>query len=314
MKVRCLLAGLGLVLGAAWTAVPAAEPEAAARPLAGEVIANRLNVRSKAGMQSEVVCQLHAGDKVVVLRQTGEWAGIRPPPKTEAWVPAKDVADGKVAAPQAKVYAGANLVFSTYAELPRDSAVKVLETRGEWLRIEPPLTATVWVNTRFLKIAEGSAPAPLAAEAALAPEPPATVDSLPPGEFQPQLKLLADRPLALPELEQPQPAPEGQSVAALANEPASDAREFLGSPSEVTRSGTVVRLPHAAGDARAFALAVRVGAVYYPVAYLDQSWPELEKRVGQEVQVTGLQRWVRDWPRPLLTPTQLGPVPAQGAE
>ena len=88
-------------------------------------------------------------------------------------------------------------------------------------------------------------------------------------------------------------------VRPIHGEPAGGEAIALGPSRRVTREGVVVRLREASGE-RTYALATAVGEALYPFAYLTHESAELDGHVLQLVRVTGVQRWIRGWPRPLI--------------
>ena len=122
----------------------------------------RTNARGAASITSEVVIQLEKGEVVTVLEEiivknakAGEptkWLRIQLPADTLVWIHAgfidaqtKTVIPGKL-----NVRAGPGEHFSVLCRLDKGAVVKPVRTVGEWMEIEAPATASVYVAAELL--------------------------------------------------------------------------------------------------------------------------------------------------------------------
>lgn len=346
--VLTLLGGLGLWAGA--------------NDEAGVVIAPRLNVRARPGLQYEVLCQLRRGQRVKIVKHADEWLGIAPPPTAAAWVAAADIVDNKVVVAQTEVRAGPHAVFSTIAKLGQGDAVEVRPGGSDkWLRIAPPAKAVLWVHRDYVEPAGAGAPAagakpapkrqsgprregpqakgststgrPISAsEVLLRGESGAATTS--PGSKPTAVETPARgktprtgaRPATGPQNGLAPKIASGASASAdapgrgqlpvggvrevtigqkryriqpVAGQPRSVAIRYVGAAAPLDRQGVVI-LMAGEKDPRTFGLAAMVDDLLYPVAYLDKSRKDLRQFLGQTVRVSGRQRWVEGWPRPLI--------------
>lgn len=147
---------------------------AASSAFAGEpttVVGDRINVRGKPSLRSEVVTQLRDGETVVFLREItlsnpgpGEparWAQIELPENTPVWISAQyvDPVTKTVNADLLNVRSGQSLSHSVIGQVVRGQAVKEIRTEGEWMEIETPKGAFAYVSADFLaKTASSAAP------------------------------------------------------------------------------------------------------------------------------------------------------------
>ncbi len=74
---------------------------------------------------------------------------------------------------------------------------------------------------------------------------------------------------------------------------------YIGEAPAIEKLGIVIPLGKKASP-WAYALAVFINDTYYPMAYLTKKPFDPEQWKWKRVQVTGTQRWVRGWPRPLI--------------
>lgn len=147
---------------------------AASSAFAGEpttVVGDRINVRGKPSLRSEVITQLRDGETVVFLREItlsspgpGEparWAQIELPENTPVWISAQyiDPVTKAVTADLLNVRSGQSLSHSVIGQVVKGQAVKEIRTVGEWMEIETPKGAFAYVAADFLaKTASSSAP------------------------------------------------------------------------------------------------------------------------------------------------------------
>ncbi len=122
----------------------------------------RTNARGAASITSEVVIQLEKGEVVTVLEEitpknakAGEptkWLRIQLPADTLVWIHAGfiDAQTKVVIASKLNVRAGPGEHFSILCRLEQGAAVKPVRTVGEWMEIEAPATASVYVAAELL--------------------------------------------------------------------------------------------------------------------------------------------------------------------
>ncbi len=122
----------------------------------------RTNARGAASITSEVVIQLEKGEVVTVLEEiivknakAGEptkWLRIQLPADTLVWIHAGFIdAQTKTVIPaKLNVRAGPGEHFSVLCRLDKGAVVKPVRTVGEWMEIEAPATASVYVAAELL--------------------------------------------------------------------------------------------------------------------------------------------------------------------
>jgi uncharacterized protein YgiM (DUF1202 family) len=128
----------------------------------------RTNARGAASLSSEVVIQLEKGEVVTVLEEVSlkntkagepaKWLRIQLPADTLVWIHAgfidaqtKTVIPGKL-----NVRAGPGEHFSVLCRLEKGASVKPVRTVGEWMEIEAPASASVFVAAELLQREEAS--------------------------------------------------------------------------------------------------------------------------------------------------------------
>jgi uncharacterized protein YgiM (DUF1202 family) len=121
-----------------------------------------VNVRGQAAINSEVVTRLKKGDLVTVLEEITtpkphdaeitQWARIALPSSVQVWVSSLHVdPDNKtVKATQLRLRAGPGENYSTLGMIKKGTAIKEVETKGDWIKIDAPAEAFGFVAAHLL--------------------------------------------------------------------------------------------------------------------------------------------------------------------
>src|SRR5262245_62148423 len=127
------------------------------------VIASNVNVRGQAGLKGEVLGRVTKGQPVTVLSEVtlkksgpeepSAWAKILLPTNIHVRVSAAHIeaTNKTVSARKLNVRGGPGENYSVLGLLKRGDAIKELNTKGEWLEIEPPSDAFAFVAAQYLK-------------------------------------------------------------------------------------------------------------------------------------------------------------------
>lgn len=167
----CLAAALGTVL------VAAGQPEGAA-----VAKADRVNLRARPSVFSEVVGQIHHGDEVVILENVrvkkpkegdlDDWVRIDLPSTSTAWVHTSyiDAATHTVKPRRLNVRAGPGENYSVLGRLAKDDAVTELSRTDEWMEIEAPPGTSAFVAASCLERSDPGVSAPPRPKSSKAPD------------------------------------------------------------------------------------------------------------------------------------------------
>ena len=252
----------------------------------GTVIANMLHVRAKPGEKYEVVSRLEFGDKITIKVERDDWLGVLAPVKTEAWVAANRINDGKVVKDNVPLYAGPGTIFSSYHTLNQGEKVTVLRTTNDgWAKIQPMDDFVVWVHRNYVRISS-----------------PATNESTNESSTEENNEIVFQAEEGRPWDEDKQNSVDEQDeylIHAIMPKPVERDVVLIGEKEKIQKSGTIVSLDETNYPFR-YALAKKVNSTYYPLAYLSPEYGELEKWTGKTVTLSGVQSWIRGWPRPMI--------------
>lgn len=142
----------------------AAEPQQTGPPvIVGPAMArqNNVNVRGKAAINSEVLGRLKKGDHVEVLEivtkplranEPDKWARIPLPTNTAIWVHSDyvDATNKTVKSRRLNLRGGPSEDHSVVGRLEKGAAIKEVEIKGDWIRIEPAPGAYGFVAAHLL--------------------------------------------------------------------------------------------------------------------------------------------------------------------
>jgi len=141
-----------------------------------------VNARGQAAINSEVVVRLKRGERVNVLEEVtlkkpkpdepAKWARIALPATATVWIHSGFIdPNSKTVVPKKlKLRSGPGENYSVLGTVTKGTAVKEIETKGDWLKIEAPAEASSFVAAHLIA---HEAMAPAAALAAARPTPPA---------------------------------------------------------------------------------------------------------------------------------------------
>lgn len=271
------------------------------------VTGQRVNLRAKADLQSEVVGQVGDGDVLSVKSFQDEWVEVVPPESVDLWVYREFVQDNKVAGTKLYVRAGPGINYTVVGMLGRDEKISPRGEFGEWIRIAPPASCSLWVSRAYL---EGGAPE----KARPPPTPPEAVSPLAPSAAkpaEPPVVTVAPRPVA-PVVRAPAEAP--ATVAAPPRKvsgpvPPADLQliPLEGQGHSVQREGVLRLAGFVIGRPSRFRLVQYIGSRIETICYVRGNNAQLTELLGQRLLVRGNEYWVRGVRHPVVIPEQIVP-------
>ena len=143
-------------------AVPA-QPQLPLTPGPAVVNTRTANVRGQAAINSEVVTSLKRGEQVTVIEEVtlkkpktdepAKWAKIALPPSVGVWVHSDYIdANSKTTKPkQLNLRSGPGENYSVLGRVPKGTAVKEIEVKGHWVKIEAPADTHAFVAAHLLQ-------------------------------------------------------------------------------------------------------------------------------------------------------------------
>lgn len=119
-----------------------------------KVTGDRVNVRARPVLGSEIVTQLGLDEEVEVLEERAEWTKIKAPAHSRCWVHSDYVEGGRLKGNSVNLRCGPGVAFPVLCQLPRGTEVNIVEVIGDWVRIEPPVEFGVWVSSKYIEYPE----------------------------------------------------------------------------------------------------------------------------------------------------------------
>jgi SH3-like domain-containing protein len=252
------------------------------------VIGNRVNLRARPDIHSEVSGQVNRGDVLQAKSITDEWVEIAPPASVEFWVHRDFVENGEVTPPRLNVRAGPSINHSVVATVERGTRVRVRGEFAEWISIEPPPESSLWI-TRDLVEPVRPPPPPEPPP----PPPPPVVRPVEPPVMRPEPPPVVAAPP--PVVQRPEPVPPSD----LKLIPLEGQGEYV----ELT--GVLRPAGFTFGRPSRYRLTRTRGHIIESICYVRGNETQLQSLLGRSVSIVGHQYWVQGARHPVLIPERI---------
>lgn len=257
-------------------AVSSSQPEKAPEGVQVTVLGDRVNLRNEPTLESDVVGQASYGDVYTALSFTDLWIEIAPPESVAVWAYGPLLFEDKeVRIPEMNLRAGPGTEFARLGELVRGTPVMVLESLGEWRRIETPEDVSLWISRDFVQL-------PPSIEKPARPEPTPTPVPVPTPITIVEVRTV-EKIVEVPAPVTSTPEPDVQAPAGLELVP------LRGQGTASSRRGVVKSFLLRAGNPSRFVLRRPDGAT---LCYLLADEDILNPLTGQTVLIRGRDFWV----------------------
>jgi uncharacterized protein YgiM (DUF1202 family) len=241
----------------------------------GIVTATKLNIRVKPGTNYAVVAQAKKGEKLQIIKHKDEWYEVTAPADTKVWVASSFLENGRIKK-SVHLRSGPSVAFSSFRLAEKGEVVKVIDkSRKDWYQIEPPKGLTAWTSAKYVYLTPENA-AKLTGK-----KPVAKTEKIPGTKKPPAKTKTADKKTPLPFTD--------------------------GKGKQVSVEGFLVTL----GKGSTYvthAIASRINGEYFPLCYVHSKSHNLKLWEGRRVHVTGMQRWVKNWQRPVVEVDKITPT------
>jgi uncharacterized protein YraI len=286
--------GMALVAAVAWSS-------AAEATYLVKVTGDRVNLRAKPTLTAETVGQVRAGDILIARSFKEEWVEVVPDDKLDFWVHSDFVKNGEVTATTLNVRAGAGINYSTVGVLERGDRVDVRGTFGDWLKVAPPLGASLWISGKLVELMNREhtdsrkwTPAEKVSKPA---EEPRTVEV---AEREPGVRDVPAPREPAPKVEKVSTGTAGLKLVPLEGQGATAEKKGVLKRAGFLNSGPTDYLLVQDGGYRA-----------KTVCYVRGNVQQLESFIGTAMTIRGQQYWVQGVRHPVLVPEQIIPAARQ---
>ena len=162
--------------------IAAAGLAAAPSPAAETVVVrgDRVNLRAQPATTSEVLGQVNAGTALTVRSLRDGWVEVAIPESFDVYAHKDFIQDGLVTASPLNIRAGPGINYSRVGSIPKGSRITPRGEFGEWIRMAPPETASVWVSTDLVAFETPKPVPPPPEEPAFVPASPVASPAAPP--------------------------------------------------------------------------------------------------------------------------------------
>ncbi|NLB66262.1 MAG: hypothetical protein GX803_07335 [Lentisphaerae bacterium] len=213
-----------------------------------QVTAASALVYSQPSISAQQLGRAAHGEILFVTRTENEWTAIQPPDHIDLWLNKDFIENNRVIARSIQVLSGPGIQHDTVGQLQRGAPVMPRGEQGDWARIAPPSTVTLWVRTADLApvkartetairdVAAVPEPVAVAPPPPPEPEPAPTVAPEPPPPAKPKPKpaqVAATSPPKPKPVPAPAPSP-APAPAARPVRPITPARTTAPSPAPAT--------------------------------------------------------------------------------
>lgn len=281
------------------------EPPVSLKPGPATMDATRVQLRARSTTMGERLGQFQKGDTVTVLEQVEnkwakgadpkQWARIQLPAGTPVWVFATFInSDNTVKSSRLNLRGGPGENYSILGRLPKGTAVKPVQTKGEWMQIETPEIATGYVAAMYLK-QDAAAIAQVEAVKAAASLEPASTNEV--ANVAPTIASTVD----VPHTNAPATSEELAAFAAALAGGEVEEVEDPSKPRVVMREGIVHNATSIQAPSHYSLLGLETGRnINY--LYTTSTNVNLNRYAGKHVIVTGEESLDKRWPNtPVLT-------------
>lgn len=162
------------------------------KPIRVRVIGDRVSLRARPGMESELLDRAMKGDELVLLGRTNGWIAVRAPDTIDLWVAGEFVEEGVVRAKQLNVRSGPNLNYSVICRVRRNDRLKVRGEFNGWLKIAPPRESKAWISGKYVKVLNPPKPKPKPKPKSVKPAKPKAVKPPKPAPSKPVVPELTE--------------------------------------------------------------------------------------------------------------------------
>ena len=254
------------------------------------VITDRVNLRARADMDAEVVAQVSAGDVLSVVGTNADWVEVVAPTNVSFWAYGLFIKDGVVVPDKLNVRSGPGVNYHSAVLLHKGDRVNVRRTVGDWLEIEPPPGATLWVHRSMVAHVGPVPPAPGLQVAVAAT-----------GSVQAAvIPAVTNEALAFlpPKKVEPPPQIARRKLAPV-----------LGQGAKVQRGGVIQSVDYLFFRPADFQLTQDASPHAAIVCYIEGNQSQLAALRGRRVQIEGREYWVQKLRHAIIVPEVITPLP-----
>ncbi len=132
-----------------------------------KVTGDRVSLRAKPDINSELLDRAMRGEELVLLGKTNDWVAVQAPDSLNFWVSGEYIQNGIVVPEKLNIRSGPSQNYSVVFVANKGDSVALRGEFNEWIKIAPPAGSRVWISEKYTETIELPKPEPMA----VAPEP-----------------------------------------------------------------------------------------------------------------------------------------------
>lgn len=236
-----------------------------------KVTGDRVSLRAKPDINSELLDRAMRGEELVFLGKTNGWLAVQAPNSLDFWVSGQYVQNGTVQPEKLNVRSGPSQNYSVVCVVNKGDSIALRGEFNEWLKIVPPAGSRVWISEDYAELIEPPEPEP---EPELEPEP-----------------VVADpKPLVA------EPTPVGEELKPL-----------VLVLDKTKKQGTYDEIPGVLRRANPglYQLVLIVGDIEEPICLVRGKETQMESYLNRAMLIKGKKFWAKDIDLPILQPIKI---------
>ncbi len=269
-----------------------------------KVVGQRVNLRAKADLQSEVVGQVADGEYLSAKSFQDDWVEVAAPDSVDLWVHREFIKDNQVTAPKLYVRGGPGINYTVVGTLVRGDTIIPRGDFGEWIKVVPPATCSLWVNRSYVQVLQPEKIKPVAAQKPAPEQPVKEVDQAEP--LIPEAPDVYTPPVvaAVPKMPDVEPVPQSSATKA----PADLALIPLAGQGRIVQREGILRLSGLVwGRPSRFRLVRYEGNRIEMICYVRGNSGQMNSLLGRRLLIRGREYWVQGVKYPVVIPDEIIP-------
>jgi len=238
-----------------------------------KVTGDRVSLRAKPDINSELLDRAMRGEELVFLGKTNEWVAVQAPSSLDFWVSGQYVQNGTVQPAKLNVRSGPSQNYSVVCVVNKGDSIALRGEFNEWLKIVPPAGSRVWISEDYVEILEPPKP----------------------------------EPVVEPELAVAESEPEPELVVVAPQPPVEELNPLVLVLDKTKEQGTYDEIPGVLRRANPglYKLVLIVGDLEEPICLVRGEKTQMEHYLNRAMLIKGKKFWAKDVDLPILQPIKI---------
>ena len=116
-----------------------------------QVTGDRVSLRAKPSLQSDVLGRVMSGEELIRLGYTNGWVAVEAPDDLKSWVAGEYLSNNVVVPKRLNVRAGPNKNYAVIAFVERGAHLTPIDQFNTWVQIAPPAGTQVWISEDYIQ-------------------------------------------------------------------------------------------------------------------------------------------------------------------